>query len=285
MTLPSELRTLAAVGGSTRVGAVLGWPVEHSRSPSLHNAAFAAVGLDAVFVAFGVPPEGLGAAVRGLAALGALGASVTVPHKEAAVGLCDEIVRPADRIGAVNCLVFAEGRVIGHNTDAHGFVDALHDRHWDPRGKRALLLGAGGAARAVAAGLGDAGASVEVVARRPGAVAFAPAFPWQSDVIAARFTAADLVVDCTPLALHDTAEAPLAALPVAALPPHALVASLVYHRRGALLDHAARRNLRILDGRGMLVHQGARAFALWTGRTAPLAVMTSALEASIASAH
>jgi len=281
MSLPSEKRTLAGIAGATRVAAVLGWPVEHTRSPALHNAAFAAVGLDAVFVAFAVPPGHLETAVRGLGALGVLGASLTVPHKEAALAACDEVVPPADRIGAVNCLVFRDGRVIGHNTDAGGFVDDLVARQVLPAGRRAIVLGAGGAARAVAAGLADAGASVEVIARRPDSVDFAPSHPWQADVIAARFAGADLVVDCTPLALHPSSEAPLAALPVAALPGHALVASLVYHRRGALLDAAARRRLRTLDGRGMLVHQGARAFQLWTGRPAPLDVMAAALAASI----
>jgi shikimate dehydrogenase len=281
MTLASELRTVAAIGGATRVAAVLGWPVEHTRSPALHNAAFAAVGLDGVFVAFEVEPARLGDAVRGLAALGALGASVTVPHKEAVIALCDELAAPADLIGAVNCLVFDRGRIIGHNTDAGGFVDSLAERHWSPKGRRALLLGAGGAARAVAAGLADAGAVVEVIARRPDAVDFAPAFGWEPEVLAGHFGDADLVVDCTSLALHETAEAPLAALPVAALRSEAMVASLVYHRRGPLLDAAARRNLRILDGRGMLVHQGARAFTLWTGRPAPVAVMAAALDAAI----
>jgi shikimate dehydrogenase len=269
------------IAGTTRVAAVLGWPVEHSRSPALHNAAFAALGLDAAFVAFGVAPERLADAVRGLVALGALGASVTVPHKEAVARLCDRLEPPADRIGAVNCLVFEDGAVVGHNTDAGGFVDALAERHVAVRGRRAVLLGAGGAARAVAAGLTDAGAVVEVIARRPDAVDFAPAHPWEPEVLAGHFADADLLVDCTSMALHESSDAALAALPVQALRAGAVVSSLVYHRRGALLDAAAQRSLRTVDGRGMLVHQGARAFALWTGRPAPVAVMAAALDDAI----
>ena len=112
-----------AIGGATRVGAVIGWPVEHSRSPALHNAAFAALGIDAVFVALAVAPADLGAALRGMAALGFLGASVTVPHKQAAMQLCDRLDAAAEAVGAVNCVAFAGDALVGHNTDAAGFAE------------------------------------------------------------------------------------------------------------------------------------------------------------------
>lgn len=258
------------VGGRTRVAAVLGWPVEHSRSPAMMNAAFVAAQIDAVMVPFAVPPDRFDACVRGLAAGGALGASVTVPHKEAAFAICDERVDP---IGVVNCLVFRDQKIIGHNTDAPGFIDALPDR---PR--RAVLLGAGGAARAVAAGLGAIGAHVDVIARRPTAVAWTHARSWSTPELASAFRECDLLVDCTPTALDPAAEAPLVdALPLDALPGNARVASLVYHRRPLLLDRAAAHGLATLDGRSMLAHQGARAFALWTSRAAPIDVMLAAL--------
>ena len=151
---------MIVVSGVTRVAAVLGWPVEHSRSPAMMNAAFAATQIDAVMVPFAVPPDRFEACVRGLAAGGALGASVTVPHKEAAFAICDVRVDPAGSIGAVNCLAFEQGKIVGFNTDAPGFVDALPGAP-----KRAVLLGAGGAARAIAAGLSGAGAQVDVIAR------------------------------------------------------------------------------------------------------------------------
>lgn len=275
------------IRASTRVGAVIGAPVEHSLSPALHNAAFAASGVDAVFVAWHVSPAELDAAVAGLRALGHLGVSVTVPHKRAIVRLCDDLAAPADTIGAVNCLAFerrgARVRIVGHNTDAGGFADSLErDAGFDAHGCRAVLLGAGGAARAVHAGLSDRGAArVHVVARRPGAVDWIAARPWTSESLAELCGACDLLVDCTPLALSAEGEARAPApVPVERLPGHALVASLVYHRRPALLAAASARGLRTLDGAGMLVHQGARAFALWTGREPPVEVMWAAMRAA-----
>jgi shikimate dehydrogenase len=263
----------------TRIGVVLGWPVTHSRSPAMHQAAFAALGIDAAFVALAVPPASLAHAVAGLAAGGVLGASVTVPHKEAVVAQCARLAPPADRIGAVNCLVFAGGEVIGHNTDAGGFVDALAEAGVTVAGVRAVLLGGGGAARAVAAGLLDAGAAaVEVVARRPAAVGWTVARPWEPAPLSAAFAGAALVVDCTPAALDPAAEpGVVASLPLDRLPAAAVVASLVYHRRPLLLERAAARGLTTVDGAAMLVHQGARALALWLGVPPPIDVMRAAL--------
>ncbi len=275
----------------TRVGAVIGAPVAHSLSPALHNAAFAAVGVDAVFVAWHVHPDDLGAAVAGLRALGVLGVSVTVPHKRAIIAHCDRLASPADEIGAVNCLVFerapgdaADGResvaVVGHNTDAGGFCDSLvQDAGFDPAGRRALLLGAGGAARAVAAGLRAAGAAeVAVIARRPEAVDWARAQPWTAAALGQACAQCDLVVDCTPLALSAEREAAIpCAVPIDRLSERAVVASLVYHREPALLAAARARGLRTLDGAGMLVHQGVRAFQLWTGAAGSSADITAAM--------
>jgi shikimate dehydrogenase len=279
------------IRASTRVGAVIGAPVAHSRSPDLHNAAFAATGVDAVFVAWHVAPADLAAAVAGFRALGLLGVSVTVPHKRAITALCDRLAAPADAAGAVNCLVFerrAHGAggidIVGHNTDAGGFTDALvRDTGFDPGGCRAVLLGAGGAARAVHAGLRAGGAArIDVVARRPATVDWTTATPWQPERLSRLAAACDLLVDCTSLALSPESEQPLlAAVPLTHLPAHAVVASLVYHRRPALLDQAAARGLRTMDGAGMLVHQGARAFALWTGREPPVDAMWTALRQSL----
>jgi shikimate dehydrogenase len=267
----------------TRVAAVIGWPVEHSRSPALHNAAFAASGIDGVYTAAAVEPGALEAAVTGMRALGYLGASVTVPHKEAVVALCDRLVGPAARLEAVNCLVFGEDGVIGHNTDAGGYTDALAEAGVAVQGARAVLLGSGGAARAVAAGLEDAGsARVTVIARTPSKATWTDARPWTAESLETAMDGCDLLVDCTSAALAPATERDLPApIPLDRLPPGATVSSLVYHRTPALLADAEARGLRTIDGAGMLVHQGARAFTLWTGSEAPIEAMWAALRSSL----
>ncbi len=266
------------ISAKTRVGAVLGWPVEHSRSPAMHNAAFAAAGVDAVFVALAVPARRVVEVVRGIAAAGFLGASVTVPLKEAVTAACDRLDPSAERTGAVNCLVFDGGAVTGHNTDAGGYADALAEAGVTVSGRRTVILGAGGAARAVHAGLTDAGADVTVIARRPEAATWTVARPWHPELLVELFADAALLVDCTSAALDPAAELDVVAdLPLSALRHDAVVSSLVYHRTPLLLSRAAASGLRTLDGAAMLVHQGARAFTLWLGLPAPLAAMRAAL--------
>jgi shikimate dehydrogenase len=261
-------------GPRTRIGCVIGWPVEHSKSPALHNAAFAAAGIDAVFVALPVHPDHLAAAVAGMKAMGFLGCSVTVPHKEAVLALCDRVTEPAASIGAVNCLSFEDNAVIGHNTDAGGFVDSLRDASIDPKGRRAILLGAGGAARAIAAGLREAGATVDVIARSPDKYTWTEARPWTAETLADLAPRCHLLVDCTSAALDPASESNLPApIPIEALPAGAAVASLVYHREPALLAHARQRGLHTIDGAGMLLHQGARALRLWLGIEPPVTAM------------
>lgn len=270
---------MTTVGARTRVGAVIGWPVEHSRSPALHNAAFAAAGIDAVFVALPVAPGDVAEAVRGMASLAFLGASVTVPHKQAVIDACDRLDPSAEAVGAVNCLCFDDGAVIGHNTDAGGFVDALAEvATGDPAGRRAVLLGGGGAARAVAAGLRGAGAEIAVIARAPERVGWIEAAPWTPATLDEMLPDCDILVDCTSAGLSADGERRLPApIPVDSLPQAAIVATLVYHRETALLAAARSRGLTCVDGAGMLVHQGARAFALWTGQTAPVDAMWRAM--------
>lgn len=269
------------ISGSTRIAAVIGWPVEHSRSPAMLNAAFAAARIDAVLVPFGVAPAGLPLAIAALRAMHAIGASVTVPHKLAAAALCTELTSEAKAIGAVNCLQIDGERLVGHNTDCHGFLDGLIAAGFEPAGKRCVLLGAGGAARAVAYGLRGARA-IEVVARRPADVGWAVAWPWTAENLRDCFARADLVVDCTPSGLDAAADVVFTdALPLDVLPAGAWVATLIYHRRTELLQRAGDRGHSILDGKPMLVHQGARAFTVWTGMPAPLDVMIRALDQSL----
>ena len=275
------------IRGTTRVAAVIGWPVEHSRSPQMFEAAFAAAGLDAVMIPIGVPPDGFAQVIGALRAMRALGACVTLPHKLAAAAVCDELTGAARAIGAVNCLHIAGGRLVGHNTDCHGFTDALAAAGLAPRGLRCVLLGAGGAARAVAHGLELAGAGpIDVIARAPERVPWTAARPWTAGELRAAFARADLVVDTTPVGLADSAAdlAAVDALPLDALRPGASVATLVYHRRTRLLERAAAHGHPTLDGRGMLVHQGARAFAIFTGAPPPVDAMQRALDAALAGA-
>jgi shikimate dehydrogenase len=261
---------------TARLAAVLGWPALHSKSPAIMNAAFAAVGLDAEMVAMGTPPEHFASTIDGLRALPMLGASVTVPHKLAALAVCDELSPAARAIGAVNCLELDGARLIGHNTDAPGFVDALHEIDFEPAGANIILLGAGGAARAVAYGAREAGANVEVVARSPCAWTTTRSWPELPEVLAG----ADLVVDCTPAGLDPATDVGLD-VPLDTLAPGARVATLVYHRRTNLLERASERGHAVLDGRAMLVHQAAHAFAIWTQQPAPVAIMTRALAESL----
>jgi shikimate dehydrogenase len=270
------------IRGTTRLAAVIGWPVTHSRSPEMLNAAFVAAGLDVVLVPLGVAPEDLAAAVGGLRAARALGASVTLPHKLAALALCDELAPAARVIGAVNCLQFVGDRLIGHNTDADGFADAL-----DHVPANVVILGAGGAARAVAYGV-RAATGIAIVARRPETIDWATAkttvHAWTESQLRTVFARADLVVDTTPTGLDPAGEpAFVDALPLSELPRHATIATLIYHRRTILLDRAAAAGHATVDGRAMLVHQGARAFALWTGVAAPVEIMRRALDDALRS--
>jgi shikimate dehydrogenase len=272
------------IRGTTRVAAVIGWPVDHSRSPQMFEAAFAHTGLDAVMIPIGVPPDGFADVIAGLRAMRAIGACVTVPHKLAAAAACDQLSPAAVEIGAVNCLQIDGPHLVGHNTDCHGYSDALLAAGFDPAGKRCVVLGAGGAARAVVYGLRVAGASaVDVIARRPQSVGWTTARSWTTVELRTSFQRADLLIDATAAALAgDTEAAMLDSLPFDLLAPTVWVSSLVYHRRTALLERAAQRGLATLDGRGMLVHQGARAFALWTAIVPPIAAMRRALEVSLA---
>jgi shikimate dehydrogenase len=272
------------IRGSTRVAAVIGWPIEHSRSPQMFEAAFAAAGMDAVMIPIGVPPESFELVVDALRAMRALGASVTLPHKLAAAALCDELSPDARAIGAVNCLRLHGDHVMGHNTDCHGYTDALVAAGFDPEGKRCVILGAGGAARAVAYGLKAAGAAaIDVIARRPQRVSWTTAHPWTPIELRTSFARTDLLVDATPMGLTEGGDAAtVETLPLADLRVSAWVSTLVYHHPTLLLERAKARGHSIVDGRGMLVHQGARAFAFWTGAAPPIAAMQRALDASLA---
>lgn len=264
-----------------RAAYVLGYPVHHSLSPTLHNAAFAELKIAAHMTVLSVEPARLAETLTGLRGTRFLGASVTLPHKETTAALCDELSSSAKAIGAVNCLQIDGKRLIGHNTDCDGFYDALTEAKVSLTGKRVAILGSGGAARAIAHGAREARA-IEVIARRAHDVRWAVTWPWTDETLLEVFARSDVIVDCTSTGLAaETEQEFVDALPLAALRPTATVVSLVYHRQTLLLTRAAALGLTVIDGLGMLLYQGTRAFGIWTQREAPVATMRNALLAAL----
>lgn len=272
------------LSGHTRVVGVIGDPVAHSLSPTLHNAAFEALGLDWVYVAFPVP-RGRGAhAVAAVSALGLAGLNVTMPHKEDVAGACDELTEDAAALRSVNTVVAgSDGRTLGDSTDGPGFLDALAADGIDVAGRPVLVLGAGGAARAVILALGRAGATVAVAARRPDAAEAAAALAPGAQSVpfgAAEPSSYDLVVNATPLGM--SGGDPLPVDPEALNAGQAVV-DLVYHPADTPLLTAARsKGALAVNGLGMLLHQAARSFTLWTGQPAPIEAMRSAVTTALA---
>jgi shikimate dehydrogenase len=284
------------INGQTQLFGILGWPVAHSLSPVMHNAALSALGLNGCFVPLPVPPEQLGEAVRGLAALGFAGASVTAPHKETVLAALDSVDEAAQALGAVNTLVVERddtgaATVHGHNTDWVGFVRSLNEAGVDLQAvDRAVVVGAGGAARAALYALLQAGCFVTVVNRtyeRAKELIIAMDVPEPAEIetsssgldgLVRAARAADLLVHATPVGMWPQEEASVwpEEVPV---PAHLAVLDMVYHPRETMLLRQARQSGALaLSGLGMLVAQGAAALELWTGRPAPVDVMRAACE-------
>lgn len=271
------------VGGPYRVG-VIGDPVAHSLSPALHQPALDQLGIPATYERWHTPAAELPVRIAGLREPDVLGASVTVPHKIAVMGLVDEVSPLARRAGAVNTVVNRTGALFGDNTDVHGFATSVSEALNGEPPRLAVVLGAGGAARAVVLALEACGAGEIVVLNRDVTRAAGLARDLQpapvraatldDEPLRSELPRADVVVNATSLGWH-AGETPLDLDLLGVLPPSALVADLTY-RDTDLLNEAAARGLRTLDGLGMLVHQGARAFALWTGFPAPVETMLAA---------
>lgn len=277
------------IDGGTRLVGLIGWPVEHSLSPAMHNAAFAELGLNWCYVPLPVAPGRLREALRGLVALGFAGANVTAPHKEAVMAHLDEVAPGARAIGAVNTIVVREGRTFGHNTDWRGFLAALREGGFSPQGKRAVVLGAGGAARAVVYALAHTGSEVAVLNRTPQRAEalvgdLSPLFPsipfialsLNENTLREQAAVAHLLVNATPLGTWP--EVDRSPWPEGlAFPGHLTVFDLVYNPpQTRLLQQAAAGGARTIGGLGMLVHQGAAAFRLWTGLEPPVETMYEA---------
>jgi shikimate dehydrogenase len=268
--------------GKARLAGVMGWPVGHSLSPLLHGTWFERQGIDGVYVPLAVRPEDFAQAFRALPKLGFLGVNVTLPHKEAAFAAVDQRERSAERAGVVNTVLFGPGgRAVGLSTDGAGFLANLREQapSWNPASGPALLIGTGGAARAVAVALLEAGvpalrlanrtaAKAESLARALADLGLGPVelIPW--DARHAALAGAMLVVNGTSQGM--TGEPPLD-LRLDALPPAAAVADLVYTPlETPLLARARARGHAVVDGLGMLIHQAVPGFRHWGGVEPPV---------------
>ena len=274
------------ISASTRLAAVIGDPVRHSLSPILHNAAFEALGLDWAYAAFEVPHGGAVDAVNAMRALGIGGLSVTMPHKADVISALDRVSPAAERLQSVNCVHWLADELAGESTDGPGFVAALrHDEGFEVAGRSTAVLGAGGAARAVVLALAEAGASSVTVVNRTAlrgdaAAALAPnvAHVGAVDEIAS----ADLVVNATSVGMAGTDHEGELPFDPDLLRGGQLVVDLVYHPlRTPLLIEARERGAVAVTGLGMLIHQAALAFRLWTGEDPPLEVMSAAAVAHL----
>ena len=265
---------------------LIGDPVAHSRSPAMHNAALAALGIAARYRAVQTTAAELASRLTELRQPGFLGANVTLPHKQAVMPFLDEIEPAAARIGAVNTIVrLPDGRLLGTNTDAPGLLADLAAARWTPTGQEVVILGASGAARAAAFALADAGVSSLTIVNRSlmRAIDLAAAIAANQPALRVRALAlgdsavdeavasCTLLINATALGWRDN-ETPLPDPPVGT---HCLVYDMVY-RETTLLRAAAARGAQVRDGRGMLVEQGALAFERWTGHPAPRALMWQA---------
>ncbi len=262
----------------------------------MQNAALARMGIDGVYVAFDVAPENLPEAVAGLQALGVRGVNCTIPHKLALLSLVDELSDEAAFIGAANTLVFRDGKRYGYNTDASGFLAALRAEGVDPAGRRAVVLGAGGAARAVLVALGRAGAQITVanrtlgraqelaadLNRKLGAGPEVQAVPMCEEALGPALRKADLLVNTTSAGMSPRGDE-MPPVPLDAVHPGLFVYDLIYNPlETRLLREARLRGARGTHGAGMLAHQGAQALELWTGQPAPAELMERVILESLA---
>jgi len=272
-----------ALTGSTHLAAVIGSPVRHSLSPAIHNAAFRAVGLDWAFVAFEVAPGQVVPALAGMRALGIEGLSVTMPHKADVAAAVDDLTPAAARLRAVNCVARHGDRLVGHNTDGDGFIDALAaDTGMAVAGRRCVVVGAGGAARALVGALADHGAAEVIVVNRsqgPALEAAALAGDRGRVGVDGDLRRADLIVQATSVGMGAT-QGQLPFDPELLHSDQVVVDIIVHPAETELVLEARRRGALATGGLGMLVHQAARAFTLWTGLAAPVDVMAEAVRAA-----
>lgn len=286
------------VSGATKVVGVFGHPISHTLSPLMHNVAYTAMGLPCIYVPWHVLPDQLGSAVEGIRALQLVGVNVTIPHKAAVMPYLDEITPAAKLIGSVNTIENKEGHLIGHNTDAPGFLRSLKEQgQCDPAGRNILFLGAGGSAKPLAAQMLLAGAASVVIANRTltrgkalsddlqalnqaGKVEAIP-FDTEAEAFCAALSAADILINATSVGMYPHHKVP-PLVPAHLLHPQLLVCDIVYTpRQTALLSAAQQAGCRTLAGWSMLAYQGALAIEIWTGQAAPVQLMLDTLNQAL----
>lgn len=281
------------ITGKTKIVGVIGDPIEHSRSPQMHNAAFAELGLNFVYVPFHIQPDALPAAIEGLKAINVVGLNVTIPHKQAVIPFLDEISREVELTGAVNTLTFEEGRIKGDNTDGLGFLEGMRETGLElSQDETALVIGAGGSARAIVVALSSIGLENVFVANRTKSKAVKLAEdlsdrigtsihgiglddPQLADIV----NSVALVVN-TASAGMDTSKPPL--IDTEWLRPQTAVYDIVYTPpETRLLLAASQRECHTIQGLSMLVYQGAIAFEKWTKVTPPVKTMKQVLQQAL----
>jgi len=276
------------IDGSTRLVGIVGNPLDHTLSPTIHNAAFDYLGLNWCYVPLQVEEGALSEALEGIKALRFAGVNVTMPFKTEVLPLLDEVAMFAESVGAVNTILVDKGKLIGYNTDGRGFYTALtRDLDYDVKGRRVLVLGAGGASRSVTVSLALGGcAAIVIVNRSPDRSEQLAQIIQKSapdievsclspednyDIVVAE---SDLIINATPL----TTFSGTLRVPVSLLNKNQLVCDLNYSLyQPPLLQEAEARGAQVMDGKGMLLYQAAAAFEIWTGLEAPVEVMRVAL--------
>lgn len=274
------------ISGNTNICGLIGDPIGHSVSPVMHNAAFNKLGLDYIYLPFRVGAENLARAIDGVKALNIRGLNITIPHKVAVIPLLDELELLAEKTGAVNTIVNDKGHLKGYNTDAAGFLKALLERGVEPRGKKVVVLGAGGASRAISFTLANGGAEIVILNRKlemdwavelAGSISRfsikeAEALELNDDNLSSALKAADILVNATSIGMSpDINRSPV---PAGLLHPGLVVFDVVYNPlKTRLLAEAEAAGAETISGIEMLVWQGALAFELWTGAKAPIYIM------------
>lgn len=277
------------ITGETKVIGIFGYPVRHSLSPLMQNAALVDLGLNYIYLPFEVRPEQLETAIKGIRALGISGVNLTIPHKEKVIPFLDEVTEEASLIGSVNTIENKKGKLIGYNTDSMGYIRSLReDGGFEPRGKNILVIGAGGAARGIIAGLSMNDVSVIFIANRTVEKGKALAEEFKNKFRQINFSAlplsslkdpkilsqVDLVVNATSMGLEEGAPD----VEFSLTPPHTLVSDIIYKPAVTpFLKKARDARLKTLGGLGMLVYQGAISLEIWTSQKAKVEVMRNSL--------
>lgn len=271
------------IGGRTKITGIFGYPVEHTLSPGMHNAAFEAMGLDYCYVPFLVHPDNLAAAVTAVRALNLRGVNVTVPHKEKVIPFLDEVNEEAVFMGAVNTIVNSGGKLSGYNTDGRGFMQSLSESGVTPKDKDIVIIGAGGAARAIGYYLCQEARSLSVFGRSRERLErlvhdlnkIKNNVSILEDIVGIKNH--HIIINATPLGLKEDDPLPFDSRP---LREGQVVCDLIY-KNTPILAAAAKKGCVAINGIGMLLWQGVLAFELWTGKKPPVEVMRNALVKSV----